>query len=54
MGDGTGPEDDMSAGWAWVLVGAAYRCARQEAREELEYTEITKGFTIKQFNKVGE
>lgn len=23
MGDGTGPEDDMSAGWAWVLVGEA-------------------------------
>ena len=32
----------------------AYRRARQEAREELEYTEISKGFTIKQFNKVGE
>ena len=33
---------------------AAYRCARQEAREELEYLGVTKGFTIKQFNKVGE
>lgn len=35
-------------------VDEAYRRARREAREELEYLGGTKGFTIKQFNKVGE
>lgn len=50
----TEPHLNQASGLVNGDVDEAYRRARREAREDLEYLGVTKGFTIKQFNKVGE
>lgn len=50
----TEPHLNQASGLVHGNVDEAYRRARQDAREDLEYLGITKGFTIKKFEKVGE